>query len=504
MNQDNCVAIFGKVLNDSLNEIYVFDAKTLKFLEINRGACEHTGFSAEELRQMTPLDICAQYDKQEFEAVLLPLQAGQQDKIAFESIHRKKDGSSYPVEVHLQLTEFRAAPAYLAIVLDLSALKRSYQLLKENERRLSAILDNAVEAIVTTNHRGVVQSFNPAAEKIFGYREDEIVGQNVSLLMPPPYADMHDRYIDDFLESGVNNIIGIGREIVGRRKDGRVFPLEISVTDITINNQTSFTGVMRDLSERKENERQLRLRDDQMRLNQERFAKLSRINIAGELAAGIAHEINQPLTAISTYAQACNRLLGTDKIDRNDLQSLLQKINDQTQRASTIIRRLRALIKQHDGLHETVDINELINEVIGFADFKIRLHQIRIETLSPPSPTYVDCDFVQIQQVILNLLYNAVDAMASIEAEHKKIILRAEKINNSQLRITVRDFGIGLTKEQRDQIFLPFYTTKPEGMGIGLALSQSIIEAHGGQLFVSDDIDQGAEFYFMLPLAADE
>lgn len=492
-------SFFGEIVDELLNEIYIFDCSTLRFYYANKGACKNTGYTLEELTQLTPIDIKPKYDKASFESLLAPLKSGKKKKIEFETTHRRKDGSLYPVEVHIQYGHLRSQTAFIAIILDLTERKNTFRQLKEKGQRLSAILNNAAEAIITINSHGIIESLNPAAEEIFGYKEQEIIGKNIDILMPSPWSEKHDNYIRRYVDTGEKRIIGSSREIYGKRKDATTFPLELSVSEVVVDNERTFTGIIRDISERREAARQLQLREEEARQNKERFDELSRIGAMGQLAASITHEINQPLTAISTYAQSCNRMINNKQIDIDELQPLLLKINQQTQRAAEVVHRLRSLINKQEIQPELVDVNELIEEVVELAASRAQLEGVDIEVKPIRLSHALECDRIQIQQVILNLIYNAIDAYRNCDKSTKKIIVSAREEGKS-VKIIVRDFGDGIKPADREKIFSAFFTTKAENMGIGLSISLSIMEAHDGDLSFNEDIKDGSEFYLRLPV----
>ena len=247
----------GQILEDSLNEIYAFEADTLRFVLVNRGARLNLGYTMDELVTMTPLDVKPEFTIDTFEQLLRPLRTREKDKIQFETIHRRKDGSHYYVEVHLHLTNGDAAAVFVAMLLDITDRKQGEEALRESQRRLQAVLNTAVEGIITINERGVIDSFNPAAERLFGYPNHEVIGQNVRVLMPEPYRSHHDGYLTRYLETGRKKIIGIGREVIGLRKDGSTFPMALAVSEWHDGGGRMFTGIVRDLSIQRDLERMI-------------------------------------------------------------------------------------------------------------------------------------------------------------------------------------------------------------------------------------------------------
>ncbi|ODS24244.1 hypothetical protein AB835_04865 [Candidatus Endobugula sertula] len=364
------------------------------------------------------------------------------------------------------------------------------------------VLDNAVEAIIRICPQGKVLTFNKSAETMFGYTTKEVLGKSINLLMPTPDREQHDQYIKHYLKTGDKKIIGIDREVLGLRKDGTIFPMELSVSETKIENEHSFTGIIRDISERKDAEEKLRLRDQELQEIRHRIAHMDRLNVMGEMATGIAHELNQPLTAIATYAQASNRLLNNTLKNTNDLSHALMQINEQAQRAGKIIRRLRSIITRQQQVYQRTNINILILETIELTHMDSKIKDITIETqFFTPMPD-VELDTIQIQQVLLNLIRNAADAMKhhhETQTKNKKIIIRTV-VESHVLRVEVIDNGPGIPSAEKSEIFNPFFTTKNDGMGMGLAICRSILTAHGGELDVNINNKEGTEFYFTLPI----
>jgi two-component system, LuxR family, sensor kinase FixL len=374
-------------------------------------------------------------------------------------------------------------------------VQRVKQALRTREKKLDAIVDSAVDGIVTIDESGQVTTFNAAAEKIFDYSEEEMLGRNISVLMSPPHRDRHNDYINRYLETGESAIIGIGRELEGRRKDGSVLPLQLSVTEFTIGRTRYFTGIIRDLTDQKRNEREQRARLDEL-------SHVSRLCLMGEMASGLAHELNQPLTAIASYLQACQRLIDAGNLEK--LKPALNSAERQALLAGEIIRRMRAFVSKRKTVIAPTNINALIKEAVGLCEANCRQNSVLLDLeLVEPLPD-VCVDSVQIEQVLLNLIRNSIEAMAEMPADADRRLLietGSREENQVQIQVTLKDTGPGLAADQVAHIFKPFHTTKPKGMGMGLSISRSIIEAHGGRLWVDADPPGGAAFHFTLPIA---
>lgn len=367
--------------------------------------------------------------------------------------------------------------------------------------RFEALLDAAVDAIVVIDEEGRIQSFSRAAEKIFGYSKSEAVGQPVETLMPSPYREEHAGYLKSHLSGAPPKIIGIGREVVGQRKDGSTFPLYLSVGEVSSSGRRSFVGILRDVSDQKKMEQeQLRLHEE-AQLNRERLAHAGRLQILGEMAAGIAHEINQPLSAISTYAQAAGRLLQSGKSETREQLEILDKIAVQAQRAGEVIRRIRALAADGETSRQIVEINDVVGEVLELAVIDARAHEYILEADLTQSLPSIRADRIQIQQVLLNLVRNAIEAMLDGDSPGEVIQVRSGLDEEGRVEVCVVDQGVGLAEQDEDSVFDPFFSTKPSGLGIGLSICRSILQAHGGEMGFRRNQGPGMTFFFNLPAA---
>ena len=355
-----------------------------------------------------------------------------------------------------------------------------------------ALLDAAVDAIVVIDHKGRIETFNSAAEGIFGFSAEEVLGKNVSLLMPEPYKSEHDGYLHNYLETGNARIIGIGREAKGIRKNGSVFPIDLSVGEIPTEDQPKFVGIVRDTTERKRSE-------DEVNQTREKLAQFGRLSTLGEMAASLAHELNQPLTAIATYMQACQRLIESGQSDDDEILAILKKCDSQAQRAGEVIRRLRQFVKKRELGRRETDCDDVMHDLAALAEVDARDNGIPLTIDVAEGLPKIRVDTVQIQQVILNLIRNGIDAMMDTDNVDEGISVSVDNFKKDQVKIAVTDHGSGMTKEAEENIFQPFFTTKSSGMGLGLAICRSIIESHGGVLSFDKNPSGGTTFYFTLP-----
>jgi two-component system sensor kinase FixL len=358
---------------------------------------------------------------------------------------------------------------------------------------LQAVLDAAVEAVILIDENGIIETFNRSAERLFGWTAAEVHGKNVSLLMEGADRVGHDGYIKRFLNTGEAKIIGIGREVPARRRDGSVFPAMLAVGEVQQSNPRRFVGFLHDITLRRQAEEAAR--QSEARLNH--FARLSTM---GEMAAGLAHEINQPLTAIATFSQAATRMLSRPEgIEREDLSEALDQITAQALRAGEVIRRLRAFVKNREVRHERVDCKRVVEDsrLLLEADARSNSVQLRLQVADSLPP--ITADPVQLQQVLINLVRNAIEASADVPGAHREVTLSASLDGEGMVEVAVADHGHGLSTEAAERLFHPFFTTKPGGTGLGLVISSSIIRAHNGRLAYRSTPGGGCTFFFTLP-----
>lgn len=356
---------------------------------------------------------------------------------------------------------------------------------------LKSVLDTAPDAAVVSDQNGFIVSFNAAAVRQFGYREEEAIGRNLRILMPEPYQSEHDRYIERYKQTGERRIIGIDRVVVGKRKDGSTFPMKLAVGETQSDGKRYFTGFIRDLTEREESE--ARLHEIQTEL-----ARLARLNEMGEMASTLAHELNQPLSAISNYVHGCSRLLrDLDDDLASRMREALEDAGRQALRAGQIIRHLREFVTKGETEKSPYNIRKLIEESGALALVGSREKGVRTVFEFGSEAEDVLVDHVQIQQVLINLMRNAIEAMK--DTDTKDLLVRTALSDSTFIRVSVADTGSGIAEEIAAQLFKPFTTTKPGGMGIGLSISKRIVEAHGGQMTASANAGQGTTFAFTLP-----
>ena len=370
---------------------------------------------------------------------------------------------------------------------------------------LDLIIETAPDAIITIDAQGVIQSFSPAAERMFGYSEAEAVGSNVRILMPDADGAHHDGYIRHYMQTGEKRVIGIGRMVRAQRKNGEVFPAELAVGEWATAAGPIFTGFMRDVSDRVDALRKAN------RL-QRALDRLSRVQTVGEVSTALAHEINQPLTAIATYAETARRLLSGSTTDTEKVPDLLEQIAGEALRAGEIVKRMRRMIDQGRVDLHPEDINDIIQEAVRLGEAGLPHDGIDVVyELSDDLPK-VMANRIQIQQVVINLMRNASEAVSG-EAHADLLIatsleragsvtLSAARHNQGEVRVTITDTGPGVPEELLGDVFEPFTSGRANGLGVGLAICRSIIRAHGGRIWAENDPAGGARFHFTLPVAS--
>jgi len=401
---------------------------------------------------------------------------------------RRKDGSTFPLELAISEMEVNGQRMFTGIVRDISLRKATEEKLRELLTRTKAILDTIVDGVITISDRGCIETVNPAAEKIFGYRLDELSGKNVSMLMPDPYRHEHDQYLKNYLHTGEKKIIGIGREVTGLRKDGTTFPLELAISEMEVNGQRMFTGIVRDISERKETEE--KLREAMRRVHEQR--------IKDEFIATVSHELRTPLTSIKASLEL---IIGKAVAKGSDQEKMLITI------AHKNSDRLLLLI------NDILDISKIESEKMKLNFRRIRLHSF-LETAISDNQAYaekhhvkfvlIDCprnlhiyvDPDRLMQVMSNLMSNA----AKFSYQNSQIEIEARRRDDG-IRITVRDYGPGIPLDFQNRVFEKFTQAdtsdkrEMSGTGLGLHISKAIIERHHGELSFDTVVGKGTEFH---------
>jgi two-component system sensor kinase FixL len=408
-------------------------------------------------------------------------------------------GAPRPIQWRLRKAS-RSPSAEVCIVatgIDAVTADDAMAALEDADAHLKAVLDTAVDGIITIDQTGIVQSLNKAAERMFGYPASDVIGRNIRMLMPPQYAREHDGYLAAYQATRKAKIIGTGREVEGMRADGHRFPMDLAVSEVRFGAETHYTGIVRDITERRSAQMAERTRLDEL-------AHAARLSAMGEMSSGIAHELNQPLAAMVTFAKALSHMLEADKLEPETLRESLDHIAAQGLRAGGIVSRLQRLARKDTGQYEEVTLNEVVQDVLTLIDHQIRLGGIDLRCILAETLPTVNADRIQIEQVVLNLARNAVDALteACDRGDAVSQILVSTRLHEQMVEIVVEDNGPGISDDALPHVFDSFFTTKATGIGLGLSISRSILDAHGGQIRCENVPTGGARFILRIPCNA--
>lgn len=367
--------------------------------------------------------------------------------------------------------------------------------------RLQAIIETAVDPIVTINERGIILSVNPATLQVFLYSEAELIGNNVSMLMPSPFSDEHDTYLQNYLHSGIARIIGIGREVVGKRKDGSQFPIHLAVSEVECDGRTTFTGILRDITDLKVAQTKLAEVNDQLEaLVAERTAELEaaqaelvakeRLATLGQVSGGIAHEIRNPLNAVKTSAYF---LLNAPNPSDAKRREHLKRIDRQVHVIDNVVTALSDVAKLPDARREALDINDVLRQTVAGISMPDTI-ELQFHSEMPDLQVFADPN--QLPIVFRNLIRNARDAMP--QGGQLTITTMLDTAHN-EVAIDFRDSGSGIAEDELAKITTPLFTTKARGMGLGLAICKAILDKNKGRFEVESTVGVGSTFRVFLP-----
>jgi PAS domain S-box-containing protein len=378
-------------------------------------------------------------------------------------------------------------------VTDITDRKREESALRYSEENYRLVVETAPDAVISIDESGAILFANPATVRIFGYDPTELIGKPLTVLMPEFLRKLHEKGFSRYLATGQRHINWQGTELTALRKNGQEFPVEISFGELSRDGHKVFTGFIRDISERKQAQQALQM-------TQMELARVSRLTTMGELAASIAHEVNQPLTAVTNNSSACLRLLAADNLKPEVLHRALEEIVADGNRASAVVARIRGFIKKEPAEKNRLDINDVIQEVLALADRELYENRVRLERQLTKALPLVLADRVQMQQVLLNLIMNGIEAMIPVTDQPRSLWVESRVDESGDILVAVRDSGTGLGSAA-DRVFTPFFTTKANGMGMGLSISRSLVENHGGRLWAMPNSPIGAVFSFTLPVS---
>jgi two-component system sensor kinase FixL len=380
------------------------------------------------------------------------------------------------------------------LVWDLIAAAQLAAQLRTSEQRFRAVVEAVPSAILLVSEGGVVTLANAQAETVFGYAPEELVGQTVEMLMPERFRPSHAGLRQDYAKDGRARTMGAGLELFARRKDGSEAPVEAALSPMHIENGRSVLVSVVDITERRHVERVTARQRDEL-------AHLSRVAMLGELSGSLAHELNQPLTAILSNAQAAQRFLAQSPPRVDKLAEILADIVKSDHRAGAVIQRLRSLLRKEEAQRHPLDVNEVVEESLRLMRSDLLNRRVVVSAELAHALPAVSADRNQLQQVLLNLVINGCDAMDGRRADNRLAIRTNENANGS-VEVSVADQGAGIPLTDLERIFEPFVTTKPHGLGLGLAICRSIVEAHGGRLWATNNVDRGATLHCEIPAKA--
>jgi two-component system sensor kinase FixL len=404
----------------------------------------------------------------------------------------RRDGSRFLADVTISsvIDERGELIGFGKVVRDITQADRRPQEIDANEAHLRSILDTVPDAMITIDGDGLIASFSSAAEQMFGYTSEEVIGRNVAMLMPAAEARHHDGYLARYNPTTERRIIGTSRRVFGQRKDGSIFPHELNIGEAKGGGRRIFTGFLRELTAREEAD--VRLRELQAEL-----MHMSRVTAVGTLATALAHELNQPLTAIANYMQTSAVLLPVrDGPVLELVTEALEEAGREALRAGAIVQRLRDFVTRGELDRANVTPRELVTQACALAALGENMPSIRCDIAIEDETLMVIVDRIQIQQVILNLVRNACEAMP----DFGEIVISAKQ-GDDMIRISVTDNGPGIERGKEEHMFEPFVSSKANGMGLGLAICRTIIEAHGGHLWCDTPAGGGAAFHFTVPVS---
>src|ERR1700746_2309248 len=449
------------------------------------------GYTESELYQLTFLDVTYEEDRKANQELVRQLVEGKRQHFEIEKRYCRKDGALVWVRNNVALVPGMGGvePFWFVVVEDITQRKEEESARRYTEEKYRLVVETASDAVICLDESSAILLANPATTQVFGYDPEEMIGKPLTMLMPEFLRKLHESGFKRYLATGQRHINWQGTELIGLRKNGKEFPVEVSFGELIQDGHRVFTGFIRDISERKQAE-ELRA---SLHTTQLELAQVSRLTTMGELAASIAHEVTQPLTAVTNNANACLRLLARRNLEPEVLRRALEEIVADGSRASSVIARIRAFIKKAPTEKSELDINEVIKEVLALARREFSENRVLLEPQLTKALPLVLADRVHLQQGRLNLIFHGIEAMTAITDRPRTLWVQSRVDESGDVMVTVRDSGSGLGSEG-DRVFTPFFTTKANGMGMGLSISRSLVESHGGRLWATPNYTHGALF----------
>ena len=448
-------------------------------LNINDAYAKMSGYTIDELSHMNISQLELIEDTEQVIANLAKINRQGYDQ--FETCHKHKNG--HIIDVEIAAAFLQEYGMYFAFCRDISQRKKT-------EGILSAVFNASSDGIISYNLYNSIVSANPAVETIFSYKPEELIGCNINKLIPLLFKDRNECNCFSSLGKGVSQIM----EVEGLQKSGSKIPLELSNAVYKYNNACYFVIIVRDISTRK-------MREYKDKAHLDELAHITRLGLMGEMASGIAHEVNQPLTAICNYTQAAINHFNAEHYDQDDLLDILYKTQQQSLRAGEIINRMREFVRSNPKKRSTIEINNLIQEASNLCKNGIIQNNIKLTFNFENQLPSINVDHIQIEQVIINLIYNSIDILQYLPKNQPRLLsIQTQLIDDNTIQVRIKDNGPGVAEDDRPKLFTPFFTTKSNGMGMGLSICRSLVEAHDGTLYFNTNIGKGTTFYFQLPI----
>jgi PAS domain S-box-containing protein len=411
---------------------------------------------------------------------------------------RRKDGSEFPVEVGLSPIHTAEGLFVLASVIDITERKHAELAVRQSEERLRLVIDTALDAVITIDAEGAITHWNAEAEKIFGWTKAEAIGKKLSeIIIPLQHRAAHERGLRHYRDTGAGPMLGKRIEITALHRGGREFPVELAITPAVIEGRVYFTAFISDITARK------RAELEHQRQNME-LARVGRVTVMGELAASLAHEVNNPIAAIVANAGAGQRLIAGGKIETEELTELLADIVADGRRAGEVIQGIRNMVRKGEARRELIQIEDIIDQLLRVVHADAIEREVKVTAEVDSDSSQVWGDPVQLLQVLLNLTINAFEAMTAVPSNARHLVIHTGRDGNGDILVSMRDSGPGFPSGIAEELFEPFFSTKADGTGMGLAISRSIIEAQGGTLSGENCDGGGACFTIRLPQAKED
>lgn len=491
---DSAMPRFDALLEDSIHEICTIDSTTLRYDRVSRGARENLGYTLGELQQLTLLDIQADHDEGKFKVLLERLRSGAATQCNFRASHKRKDGSQYPVVTHLHYLPAELHPVIVCISHHITGRTSAEQALVESERRFRAIFNSTYQFMGLLSPDGVVLQANQTALDFIGATGEEVVLMKV---WDTPwfrnFPEAQQKIRQSVRTAAQGKLVRDELEISGAGDATATIDFSIKPVLGPDNEISVLLAEGRDISDR------IRAEDEKQRYQQE-FAHNMRINSMGEIAATMAHELNQPLTALISYCGTADAMLSGLTSAPAGIHDILHRATEQAHRAGQIIQQMRRYIRDETLRNEPVEVDRLILNIERLLEWELKNSDIHLSLGLKCENCVVEVDSIEIEQVMINLVHNGIEAINRTSNAAGSINIQSRPIGNSAVEISIMDSGPGIDASMQDGLFKPCQSDKREGMGLGLTISRSIIEKHGGKLFYDSKTTGQHAFRFTLPL----